>query len=92
MIWFATCIYQIKNQTLDSCLKQWNLLHNNTKVSFFRIINKELMKFFTMTDQLCYCCDIKVLILSEYSSYKADDWQLFVDFSKMSLKAVLCIM
>lgn len=35
-------------ELLGSCLKQWNLLHKDTKVTFFRNRNKELIKYFIM--------------------------------------------
>ena len=47
------------------------------------------MKYFTTTDQLCSCCDIKGLMSHLSILYKADDWWLFIHSSKMSLKPVL---
>lgn len=40
-------------------------------------------------NSLAYCTDIKGLVLMMHNEYNADDWRLFIDSSKSSLKAVL---
>ena len=38
---------------------------------------------------MCYCTDINGLMTELGCEYKSDEWRLFIDSSKSSLKAVL---
>lgn len=40
-------------------------------------------------NSLAYCTDIKGLVLTMHNEYNPEDWRLFIDSSKSSLKAVL---
>lgn len=48
------------------------------------------VKFFSKENSLVYCNDIEGLVnLYKTDMYKPEDWRLFIDSSKESLKAVL---
>lgn len=76
-------------ELLASRLKQWNLLKDETKVSFYRDRNKLLSPFFLKENSICYCRDIDGLMLSLGFEHKPNEWRLFIDGSTESLKAVL---
>jgi hypothetical protein len=79
-----------KSEILGSRLKGKNLLAPGTTFYWFRNSEKEFQIFFRMEGQLVFCCDISALIhqLGE-ETYDPNDWPLFIDSSKRSLKAVL---
>lgn len=80
------------SEYLASFLKEKNLLEPETKISFYRNRDSEFRKYFVKDENssLVFCTDIKGLIngLKE-NCYEATDWQLFIDSSKRSIKAVL---
>ena len=75
-----------------SVLKKRNFLKPDTKVSYYRDRDREFRKFFTKDEEtsLVYCIDVKGLMnqLKE-NVYKDEDWRLFIDSSKRSIKGVL---
>jgi hypothetical protein len=80
-----------KNQAelLGSRLQGWNLLATDTKVSLYRTRDVELRKFFIKVESLCYCSDINGLFEALGYQHDPNEWRLFIDSSKLSLKAVL---
>lgn len=77
-------------ELLASRLNQKNVLGPNTYISFYRKREEEFLKYFTSKDDLVYCCDIPGLI--KYlgaEKYDSNEWRLFIDSSKRSLKCVL---
>ena len=76
-------------ELLGSRLKEFNLLSPGTRTSQFRHRHKELVQFFAMSDNMCYCTDIQGLMSSLGVEHKTEAWRLFIDSSKASLKAVL---
>ena len=76
-------------ELLGSRLKEFNLLSPGTRTSQFRHRHKELVQFFAMSDNMCYCTDIQGLMSSLGVKHKTEAWRLFIDSSKASLKAVL---
>ncbi|KAJ8716001.1 hypothetical protein PYW08_013286 [Mythimna loreyi] len=76
-------------ELLGSRLQQWNLLAKDTKISVFRDRNKHLSTFFRAENKLCYCIDPDGLMVSLGIKHEVNEWRLFVDSSKSSLKAVL---
>lgn len=58
-------------------------------VTEFRDRNKELAEFFKKTDSITYCHNIRGLFDKMNQRYQPDEWRLFVDGSKYSLKAAL---
>ena len=78
-----------KSELLASRLQQWNLLTPGTKVAFYQKRSKDLPSLFSADGQLCYCNNIPGLFESIGANYDPNDWRLFVDSSKESMKAVL---
>lgn len=78
-----------KSELLASRLQQWNLLASDTRVTFYRSRGDQFTKYFESKDGYQYCHDIRGLFKSMCQSYDAEEWRLFIDSSKVSLKAVL---
>lgn len=78
-----------KSELLASRMLQWNLLQNDTVVTFYRDRNKPLMKFFAKDESICYCTDIEGLMDHLDIEYTSSEWRLFIDGSTQSLKAAL---
>ena len=74
-----------------SFLKKRNFLEPNTKVSFYRNRDREFRKFFTKDKEtsLVYWTDVKGLMNQlKKDTYEDEDWRLFIDSSKRSIKGV----
>ena len=78
-----------KAEILGSSLKQWNLLEQEIKISEFCHRNEKLSSFFDSYNSLCFCNDVDGLMMELGYEHKCDEWRLFIDSSKASLKAVL---
>ena len=76
-------------QLLGSRLQEWNLLAKDTKLSVFRKRNDKLTRYFTMENSVCACKNVNGLIDELNIEYNPEEWRLFIDSSKLSLKAVL---
>jgi len=79
---------------LASYFKKKNMLSNDAKVSFYRDREKSFRKYFaeenTDDGKLIYCNNIDGLMEElKPGVYKDEEWRLFIDSSKRSLKAVL---
>ncbi|UYV61962.1 hypothetical protein LAZ67_1007178 [Cordylochernes scorpioides] len=74
---------------LGSRLKGWNLLHKGTKVCFYRKCQDEFQDFFSQENDLVYCNGAVSLMEGLGHDHDIEQWRLFVDSSKISLKAVL---
>lgn len=78
------------SELLASRLKERHLLLPGTKLTAYRKRGEMFKQFFSKEDTLVYCNDIKGLVnLYKPDLYKPEDWRLFIDSSKESLKAVL---
>lgn len=78
-----------KAELLGSRLKEKNLLAEGTNIYVFRKREQQFSQFFHQDGDLVYCSDIPALINEFGIDYKREDWRLFIDSSKTSLKAVL---
>lgn len=78
-----------QGELLGSRLKDWNLLQSGTKVSFYRNRHAEFENFFSMEDGVVFCNDVCSVMKTLGHEYDTNDWRLFIDSSKLSLKAVL---
>lgn len=77
-------------ELLASRFKEDNILASGAKVSFYRTREKDFLQYFSQEDSLVYCSDIDGLMNKmKRGIYKDDEWRLFIDASKRSLKAVL---
>ena len=78
-----------KAEVLSSRLQQWNLLQEGTKISYFRDRHKNLSAFYQLENDFCFCTDVNGLMQHLGYEHTPDEWRLFIDSSKVSLKAVL---
>ena len=83
-----------KAKILSSCLKEWNLLAPSCRISKPRKRHVTFANFYAVSSDSDYpslCCstDIQSLFQEIGIAYSASDWQLFMDSSMQSLKAVL---
>ncbi|GBL89043.1 hypothetical protein AVEN_255188-1 [Araneus ventricosus] len=90
MILFAILdLSKSKAGILASRLQQWNLLEENVRVTSFRTHHLLLESFYKKEESLVFCCDIDGLLKELRIAHQPNEWQLFIDASKLSLKAVL---
>lgn len=80
---------KLQAELLGSRLQQWNLLDDDVRISYFRKRNIELSKFFTSDKDISFCNDINALFSAFHQNHDPENWRLFIDSSKQSLKAVL---
>lgn len=78
-----------KAELLGSRLQQWNLLAEDVTISVYRNRQKPLITFFFKEGDLSACHNISGLMAALKINYKPEQWRLFIDSSKTSLKAVL---
>ena len=74
---------------MGSCLNQWNLLEEETKILELRLRNENLSSLFDSYNGLCSCKNVNGLMLELGKEHKCDNWRLFFGLSKASLKAVV---
>ena len=72
-----------------SRLKGWNLLCQDTKAWFYHGRHEVLKDFFSQEDGVMFCNDVYSIMEVLGHEYNPDQWCLFIDSSKVSLKAVL---
>jgi len=75
--------------TFRSRLKGWNLLRQDTKVRFYRGRHEELKVFFSQYDCVVLFNDVCSVMEVLCHEFNPDQWRLFTDSSKVSLKLVL---
>jgi hypothetical protein len=78
-----------KAELLGSRLKEKNLLAAGTFIYWYRSRKQEFTSYFSQDGDIVHCCNIPGLMQKFGIEYKANEWQLFIDSSKRSLKAVL---
>jgi len=78
-----------KAELLASNLQQWNLLHHPVKLTTFRTRNKKFEQFFKTAVYFNYCKYIDGLMDAMHIRHSPEQWRIFIDGSKTSLKAVL---
>ena len=75
---------------LASCLGEHGVLNSGTKITFYCNRGDLLLCFFTVEDDFVFCNNIPGLLAEMgLSKYNSDEWRLFIDSSKLSLKCVL---
>ena len=60
-----------------------------TVVTVYRTRSQRFAEYFTKKDHLCFCHDARGLFQIMNQHYNSEEWRLFIDLSKTSLKAVL---
>ena len=78
-----------KAELLGSRLQEWNLLQPNTKISHFRHRHLQFSSFYSQENNVCFCHNINGLMQQLGCLYDAEQWRLFIDSNKTSIKAVL---
>jgi hypothetical protein len=76
-------------EILVSRLKGWILLQQGTKVCFFATARMNLNVFFSQENDLVFCNDICSVMEALGHQHNTPEWRLFIDSSKVNLKAVL---
>jgi hypothetical protein len=77
-------------ELLGSRLREKNMLAPGVKFSWYRNREKEFRKYYAQKDQLVFCTDIRNLLRQlGQGEFDSNNWRLFIDSSKRSLKAVL---
>jgi len=76
-------------ELLVSGLKDWNLLREDTKVCFYRGRHEEFKDSFSQEDGVVFCNDVCSVMEVLGHEFIPDQWRLFIDSSKVSLKVVL---
>ena len=75
------------SEILASRLCEHGILDSGTKIAFYRNL---LIRFFTMEDDFAYCNNIQGFLSKiGLPKYNPNEWRLFIDSSKGSLKCVL---
>jgi len=83
----------VKLKKLASRMKQRKYLDESVKITLQRYRQKKnLEQFFTMEDTLVACKDVDGLFKALNMSHCSDEWRLFIDSSKVSLKLFFCTM
>ncbi|GFX68178.1 uncharacterized protein TNCV_4440011 [Trichonephila clavipes] len=76
-------------EVLGSRLKERHLLNSGVSFSWYRIREKEFVPFFTQEGDLVFCNNVPAILEMFKTMYEPEEWRLFIDSSKRSLKAVL---
>jgi len=80
---------KVKAKLLASRVKQRKYLEEGMKITLYCYRQKNPEEFFTMEGTLVACKDVDGLFKALNMSHCSDEWRLFIDSSKVSLKAVL---
>jgi hypothetical protein len=69
-------------------LKEKNMLAAGTSMYWYRNREQEFTRYFSQDGNLVCCCNIPGLMQKFGVEYKMNEWRLFIDSSKRSLKAI----
>ena len=83
------CLSKEKTELLASRLKERNMVERDVKVSYYRKRNRDLSSAFKVEGPFSYCNDTEELFQTLGAVHIANEWRLFIDSSKRSLKVVL---
>ena len=77
------------SELLASRLQEKDALAKGTKVTYYRKRSQQFQQYFCKHGDFCYCTDVNALFAALGEEHNADEWRLFIDGSKYSIKAVL---
>ena len=78
------------SELLPSRLKEKNIFPPGTLITFYRKCHIEFLPYFTQENDIVYCNDVAGLLQQfGVQRYDPQNWRLFIDSSKRSLKCVL---
>jgi hypothetical protein len=80
---------QTQSCGLHNCKGGINLLEKSLKVTSFRRRHRDFEKFFSSSEDVVYCNYVEGLFGALGRVYNSEEWRIFIDSSKVSLKAVL---
>ncbi|XP_049306156.1 uncharacterized protein LOC125776677 [Bactrocera dorsalis] len=72
-----------------SRMQQFQFVSPHVKVTYYRNRHEPFAKPYMKEDNVCYCKDIPGLFKEFGQPYDSEEWRLFIDSNKLSLKAVL---
>jgi hypothetical protein len=78
-----------KAELLSSRLKEKNVLVAGIFMYWYRSREQEFTSYFLQDGDVVYCFNIPGLIKQFGVEYKVNEWRLFIDCFKRSLKAAL---
>lgn len=77
-------------ELLASRLKEKRCLQPDVSITSYRTRERDILPYFTEENDIVYCKNIPGLLnLMGLPVYRPEDWRLFIDSSKRSLKCVL---
>ncbi|GFS62727.1 uncharacterized protein TNCV_3201771 [Trichonephila clavipes] len=76
-------------EVLGSRLKERQLLNSGVSFLCYRFREKEFVPFFTLEGDLVFCNNVPAILEMFKIMCEPEEWRLFIDSSKRSLKAVL---
>lgn len=76
-------------EVLTSRLKGWNLLQKDVRICSYRSRHSVFKDCFSEENGIVFCKDICLVMETLGHQHRPDEWRLFIDSSKVSLKAVL---
>ena len=83
-------LFKESSEILASRLGEHGTLNSGTKITFYQDRDDLLIRFFTKEDDFIYCNNIQGLLSKMgLSEYNPDEWRLFIDSSKLSLRCEL---
>jgi hypothetical protein len=74
------------SSSTSSSLLQWNLLAKETRKFLFRKRREKFSKYYRIQDSLCIYSDVNGLVEELGFPHNSEEWRLFIDASKLSLK------
>ena len=78
------------SELLASRLKEKNLLQTETFITYYQNRHAEFLPYFTQEKDIVFCNNVEgVLKKLGVTQYDPNDWRLFIDSCKQSLKCVL---
>ena len=80
---------KVKAKLLACEMKQWKCLDEGMKITLYCYRQKNLEEFFTMEGTQVECKNVDGLFRALNMSHCSNEWRLFIDSSKVSLKTVL---
>ncbi|KAI6646931.1 hypothetical protein LOD99_9025 [Oopsacas minuta] len=67
-----------------------NILHSEARITYYRCRDEELIRYFSEEGGFVFCNNIPGLLSAMgLSQYNSNEWRLFINSSKRSLKCVL---
>jgi hypothetical protein len=66
----------------------WDLFYQDSEICFFRNCQNKVKEFFSQKNDLVLCKNVCSVIQALRHQHDPTEWRLFLDSSKVSLKAV----